>query len=323
MLFETEIEQLTLTLLHDKDGFTLAYGPDLLEGDSPERGYGDVVLQNRLRAAIDRINPQIPPSARDEALKKVLRSQALTLIDNNEAFHCLLTEGVDVKFSIGSGKSRTDKVWLVDFDHPESDKNEFLAVNQFTVVENNTNKRPDILLFINGLPVVVIELKNAADEKADVQAAFHQLQTYQQLIPSLFTFNAFEVISDGWFAKAGTISSDYARFMEWKSEDGTHVVDSKHEPELETLVKGLLNKRTLLDIVRHFIVFEKTKERTIKKVAAYHQYFAVNKAIASTLRASANPGGHFAAEHPAVYGLPSVEKQPKGDKRAGVVWHTQ
>ena len=205
--------------------------------------------------------------------------------------------------------------------NPEN--NEFLAVNQFTVVENNTNKRPDIVLFINGLPLVVIELKNAADENADVQAAFHQLQTYQQVIPSLFTSNAFLIISDGWFAKAGTISSDYSRFMEWKSVDGEHVVDSKHEPELEPLIKGLLNKKTLLDVIRHFIVFEKTKEKTVKKVAAYHQYFAVNKAIASTIRASASESGHFAAEHPAVYGLPTVEHQPKGDKRAGVVWHTQ
>jgi len=320
---ESEIEQITLELLHDENGYTVAYGPDLLEGASPERSYTEVVLQNRLRAAIDRINPRIPQEAREEAFKKALRAQALTVIDNNEAFHCLLTEGVDVKFIVGGGKSRSDKVWLVDFQRPQSDNNEFLAVNQFTVVENNINKRPDIVLFINGLPLVVIELKNAADEKADVQAAFHQLQTYQQVIPSLFTCNAFEVISDGWFAKAGTISSDYSRFMEWKSVDGVQVVDSKHQPELEPLIKGLLNKKTLLDVIRHFIVFEKTKEKTIKKVAAYHQYFAVNKAILSTLRASANETGHFTAEHPAVYGLPSVDHQPKGDKRAGVVWHTQ
>lgn len=322
-IYESEIEQITLELLRDDNGYTIAYGPDLLEGDAPERGFGDLVLQNRLRAAIDRINPRIPEEAREEAFRRVLRTEALTMIDNNEAFHHLLTEGVDVKFSIGDGKSRTDKVWLVDFEHPESDKNEFLAVNQVTVVENNINKRPDIVLFINGLPLVVIELKNAADEKADVQAAFHQIQTYQQVIPSLFTFTAFEVISDGWFAKAGTISSDYSRFMEWKSVDGAHVVDSKHQSELEPLVKGLLNKTTLLDVLRHFIVFEKSKEKTIKKMAAYHQYFAVNKAILSTLRAATNENGHFTAEHPAVYGLPSVEHQPKGDKRAGVVWHTQ
>lgn len=321
ILYESEIEEIALRLLRDENGYSIAYGPDLLEGAAPERTFTDVILKARLRTAIDRINPHIPKAAREEAFKKALRTQALTVIDNNEAFHRLLTEGVDVKFSIGEGKSRTDKVWLVDFSIPEN--NEFLAVSQIAVVENNTNKRPDIVLFINGLPVVVIELKNAADEKADVQAAFHQLQTYQQVIPSLFTCNAFEVISDGWFAKAGTISSDYSRFMEWKSVDGVHVIDSKHQSELEPLVKGLLNKKTLLDIVRHFIVFEKTKERTIKKVAAYHQYFAVNKAIMSTLRASANENGHFAAEHPAVYGLPSVEHQPKGDKRAGVVWHTQ
>ena len=322
-LSESEIEQITLEMLRDENGYALAYGPDLLEGNAPERGFGDLVLQNRLHAAIDRINPRIPETAREEAFKKVLRTSALTVIDNNEAFHLLLTEGVDVKFSVGEGKSRTDKVWLVDFEHPEGNKNEFLAVNQFTVVENNINKRPDIVLFINGMPLVVIELKNAADEKADVQAAFNQLQTYQQVIPSLFTYNAFEVISDSWFAKAGTISSDYSRFMEWKSVDGLHVIDSKHQSELEPLVKGLLNKKTLLDVLRHFIVFEKSKEKTIKKLAAYHQYFAVNKAIISTLRASANENGHFAAEHPAVYGLPSVEHQAKGDKRAGVVWHTQ
>lgn len=321
ILYESEIEQITLELLRDENGYSIAYGPDLLEGTVTERTFTDVILKARLRTAIDRINPRIPEEAREEAFKKALRIQALTVIDNNEALHYELTEGVDVKFSVGEGKSRSDKVWLVDFAVPEN--NEFLAVNQFTVVENNVNKRPDIVLFINGLPLVVIELKNAADEKADVQAAFHQLQTYQQVIPSLFTCNAFEVISDGWFAKAGTISSDYSRFMEWKSMDGSQIVDSEHEPELEPLIKGMLNKKTLLDIIRHFIVFEKTKEKTIKKLAAYHQYYAVNKAIISTLRASASVKGKFISEHPSAYGLPSVEHQPKGDKRAGVVWHTQ
>lgn len=321
ILYESEIEQITMELLRDENGYALAYGPDIQKKYEPELGFGDPILQNRLRAAIDRLNPRIPESAREEAFKKVFRTSGLSVIDNNEAFHHLLTEGVDVKFSIGDGKSRTGKVWLADFTVPEN--NEFLAVNQFTVVENSNNRRPDIVLFINGLPLVIFELKNAVDEKADVLTAFHQLKTYQQVIPSLFTFNAFEVISDGWFAKAGTISSDYSRFMEWKSVDGIHVVDSKNQPELESLVKGLLNKKTLLDIIRHFIVFEKTKEKTVKKMAAYHQFFAVNKAIVSTLRASSEANTHFVAEHPAVYGLPSVEQQPKGDKRAGVIWHTQ
>lgn len=321
ILYESEIEQVTLELLRDESGYRLAYGSDLLEGINPERQYNEVILRGRLKTAIDKLNPRIPQTAREEAFKKVQRTESLTLIDNNEAFHRLLTEGVDVKFGVGEGKSRTDKVWLIDYDHPEN--NDFLAVNQFTVVENNMNKRPDIVLFINGLPLVVIELKNAADEKADVKAAFRQLQTYQQQIPSLFTYTAIEIISDGWFAKVGSITSDYSRFMEWKSMDGVSVVDSKHQPELEPLVKGLLNKRTLLDVIRHFVVFEKTREKIYKKVAAYHQYFAVNKAIRSTLRASAERTSHFVAEHPAVYGLPTVEDQAKGDRRAGVVWHTQ
>ena len=325
-VYESEIEQITLQLLRDENGYTVLFGPDLLEGPGTERKFDEVILQTRLRKAIDRINPHIPLEAREEALKKTLRHPALTVIENNEAFHRLLTDGVDVKFSIGEGKSRTDKVWLLDYAHPEN--NEFLAINQFTIIENNNNKRPDIILFVNGLPLVVIELKNAADESADVQAAYHQLQTYQQAIPSLFSTNVFNVISDGWFAKAGTISSDYKRYMEWKSLDGNNVLDSKLEPELETFIRGQLNKATLLDLIRHFIVFEKTREKTTKKVAAYHQYFAVNKAIHSTVRASSgtveeHSSSHFVAEHPAAYHLPGVEEQPKGDKRAGVVWHTQ
>lgn len=324
-IYESEIEQIALDLLRDENGYDVRFGPDLAEGAGKERDYNEVVLSARLRSAIDRINPKIPAGARDDAFKKVMRSAALTVIDNNESFHRLLVDGVDVKFSVGDGKTRTDKVWLVDFTNPEN--NEFLAVNQFTVIENNTNKRPDILIFINGLPLVVIELKNATDENADVSAAFRQLQTYQHVIPSLFTYNAFLVISDGWFAKVGTLSSDYPRFMEWKTADGKTIVDSKTQPELEPLIKGLFDKKTLLDVIRHFIVFEKTREKTVKKIAAYHQYYAVNKAILSTLRASAV--GQIAnlppqiAEDPAEYGLPSVEEQPIGDKRAGVIWHTQ
>jgi type I restriction enzyme R subunit len=324
-LYESEIEQIALDLLRGENDYEVRFGPDLAEGTAKERDYHEVVLSARLRSAIDRINPNLPAGARDDAFKKVMRSAALTVIDNNEAFHRLLVDGVDVKFSVGEGKTRTDKVWLVDFTNPEN--NEFLAVNQFTVIENNNNKRPDVVIFINGLPLVVIELKNAADENADVSAAFRQLQTYQQLIPSLFTYNAFLVISDGWFAKVGALSSDYPRFMEWKTADGKTIVDSKTQPELEPLIQGLFNKKTLLDVIRHFIVFEKTREKTVKKIAAYHQYYAVNKAILSTLRASAV--GQIAnlppqiAEDPAEYGLPSVEEQPIGDKRAGVIWHTQ
>jgi len=319
-LYESEIEQIALDLLRDENGYEIRFAPDLAEGATKEREYTEVVLRERLRNAIDRLNPAIPADAREDAFKKVLRTASITVIENNEAFHHLLTEGVDVKFSIGDGKTKTDKVWLVDFANPES--NEFLAVNQYTVIENNNNKRPDIVIFINGLPLVVMELKNAADENADLQAAFRQLQTYQRLISSLFTYNAFLIVSDGWFAKVGTISSDYPRFMEWKTADGVTVIDSKIQPELEPMIKGLFNKKTLLDVIRHFIVFEKTKEKTVKKIAAYHQYYAVNKAITSTIRASAD-GNKFIQENPAKYGLPIVDDQPLGDKRAGVIWHTQ
>ncbi len=323
-LYESEIEQITLDILSGENGYVVAFGPELSEGDRKEREYTEVVLQGRLRSAIDRLNKTIPAEAREEAAKKVLRTVSINLLDNNETFHRMLTDGIDVKFSIGDGKTKTDKVWLVDFADP--DNNEFLAVNQYTVLENHNNKRPDVVLLINGLPLVVMELKNAVDENADVKSAFNQLQTYKQLIPSLFIYNAVLIISDGWFAKVGTLSSDYSRFMEWKTGDGETIVDTKRESALEPMIKGLLNKRTLLEVIRHFIVFEKTKEETIKKVAAYHQFYAVNKAIDSTIRAAlpVEDAAQFESrEDPAKYGFASAKDQPAGDKRAGVVWHTQ
>ncbi|MBX2963723.1 MAG: type I restriction endonuclease subunit R [Cyclobacteriaceae bacterium] len=299
---ENEIEQIALDILNEDLGYTVLYGPDLAEGDSKEREYTEVVLQQRLKNAIEKLNPEIPADAREEAFKKALRTTTISLFENNQAFHRMLTEGIDVKFGIGDGKAKTDKVWLVDFSNAAN--NEFLAINQFTVIENHNNKRPDIVLFVNGLPLVVIELKNAIDENADTKAAFNQLQTYKHLIPSLFTYNAFLIVSDGWFAKGGTLSSDYSRFMEWKTADGEKIVNTQTEPEMEPMIKGLLNKRTLLDVIRHFIVFEKTKEKTIKKIAAYHQYYAVNKAIETTVHATT-----------------TTQEETKG--RAGVVWHTQ
>jgi type I restriction enzyme R subunit len=325
-IHESEIEQIFLDILHRDNGYLVLSGPTVSEGFQKEHEYIEVVLQNRLQSALHRINPALPEEACHEAFKKTMRAAAVTLLDNNEAFHKMLTDGIDVKFSIGDGKSKTDKVWLIDFMNP--DNNEFLAVNQFTVIENHNKKRPDIIIFINGLPLIVIELKNAADENAGIEAAFHQLQTYKQLIPSLFTYNAFLVVSDGWFAKIGTISSDYSRFMEWKTADGGTIVDTKRQSAMEPMIKGLLNKKTLLDVIRHFIVFENNKENTIKKIAAYHQYYAVNRAIESTIRASMpidNQIGRLdrVSELPEKYELPGVSKQPKGDKRIGVVWHTQ
>ncbi|WP_153796437.1 type I restriction endonuclease subunit R [Foetidibacter luteolus] len=305
LITEDEIEQIALDILINELGYEKLFGPDIIDAAVPERTYAEVVLPHRLQQAIDRINPHIPAEAREEAFKKVLRVTGTDAISNNEAFHVMLTDGIDVKFRLPSplergGGVRSDKVWLIDYT-PGSNKNEFLVVNQFTVIENHNNKRPDIVLFINGLPLVVIELKNATDEQADIYAAYQQLQTYKRTIPSLFHYNCFMIASDGWFAKAGTISSGYSRFMEWKSADGEHIVDTSLQEELEPMVKGMLAKQNLLDIIRHFIVFEKGRDKTIKKIAAYHQYYAVNKAIATTVKASG----------------------ANGDKRAGVIWHTQ
>jgi type I restriction enzyme, R subunit len=299
LLTENEIEQITLDVLRVDLGYEVLFGPDIVECDDPERTHAEVVLGKRLKDAIDRINPHIPTEAREEAYKKALRQTSVDSLINNETFHVMLTDGIDVKFRTANG-TRSDKVWLVDYT-PGSTKNEFLAINQFTVIENSVNKRADVVIFINGLPLVVLELKNATDENADIYDAYQQLQTYKSTIPSLFLYNCFMIASDGWFAKAGTISSDYSRFMEWKTADGENIVDTEHEAELEPMLKGMLKKESLLDIIRYFIVFEKTKDKTIKKIAAYHQYYAVNKAIATTVKSSG----------------------AGGDKRAGVIWHTQ
>lgn len=299
LITEDEIEQIALDILSNDLGYNVLFGPDIVECDNPERTHAEVALPKSLQEAIERINPHIPAEAKEEAYKKVLRATSIDALANNEAFHVMLTDGIDVKFRTATGTT-SDKVWLIDYT-PGSDKNEFLAINQFTVIENHNNKRADIVLFINGLPLVVVELKNATDENADMYAAYQQLQTYKSTIPSLFQYNCFMIASDGWFAKAGTVSSDYSRFMEWKSADGEHIIDTSIEAELEPMLKGMLTKENLLDIIRYFLVFEKGKDKTIKKIAAYHQYYAVNKAITTTVKASA----------------------VSGDKRAGVIWHTQ
>ncbi|MEO0234534.1 MAG: type I restriction endonuclease subunit R [candidate division WOR-3 bacterium] len=346
---ESDIEKLAIELLQ-KQGFKYVYGPDIApDGIKPERqSFEDVILIDRLQQAVDRINPSIPADAREDAIKQILRLNSPELIVNNENFHRMLTEGITVNYK-KNGHSRGDLVWLVDFNNIEN--NEFLVVNQFTVIENNINKRPDLVLFVNGLPLVVLELKNPADENATIHSAFRQIQTYKETIPRLFTYNGFVVISDGLEAKAGTISANISRFSAWKTADGK-VEASALICQLETLIKGMLQKYTLLDMIRHFIVFEKSKKEdkqtgqityeTVKKMAAYHQYYAVNRAVESTLRAAgyirpsssiitlprkslvANHGGdNMVMESPESYGLPATATQPIGDRKGGVVWHTQ
>ncbi len=307
ILTEEEIEQIALQTFEEQ-------GYEIINGIGIERAYNEVVLTSRLVDAISKLNPNIPNDVRDEAVKNVLRVQHTTLLANNEAFHKLLTEGVDVKGREGT-ENKTFKVWLMDFENPLN--NDFVAVNQFTIVEKHTNKRPDVILFINGLPLVVIEIKNATSENATIKNAFDQLQTYKQAIPSLFNYNSILIATDGWFAKAGTITSDWSRFSGWKIPPASKENNKLAEPsstynstlfpseqnhlEMDIMLQGMLDKKVLIDLIRYFIVFEKTKEKTIKKIAAYHQYYAVNKAIQSTIKAS------------------SVQ----GDQRAGVVWHTQ
>jgi type I restriction enzyme R subunit len=297
VISENEIEEIALSYLQ-KLGYTHLLGTVISpDGEHPERQYNEVVLVTRLRDAIDKLNPSITQDAKEDALKKVLRTDSPNALINNETFHKYLTEGVDVEVRTADG-IRGEKVYIVDFNQP--DNNEFLAVNQFTIIEGNQNKRPDIITFINGLPLVVIELKNAVDENATIKTAFSQLQTYKQAIPSLFTFNELMIVSDGWDALCGTVTSDFGRFMSWKTKDGKTTADTL-QPQMEVMFTGMLNKQTLLDLIRHFIVFEKSKDKTLKKVAAYHQYYAVNKAVTTTQTAAAETG----------------------DRRAGVVWHTQ
>jgi len=305
---ESAIEKFAIELL-EKQGWRYLYGPDIAPEEAKEEraSFGDVILMDRLMNSIKRINPHLEMEEIVDAIRQLQRMNSPELIANNEAFHRMLTEGITLSRQ-KDGAERGDLAWLVDFKNP--DNNEFLVVNQFTVIENNVNKRPDVILFVNGLPLVVVELKNPADENATVKSAFRQIQTYKQAIPSLFTYNGFIVISDGLEAKIGSISSGFSHYMAWKSVDGKAEA-SLLVSQLETLIKGMLNKETLLDILRHFIVFDKSKKedketgivsiQTTKKLAYYHQYYAVNKAVENAI----------------------VAASEGGDRKGGVIWHTQ
>ena len=300
---ETDLELATLEWLEEL-GYSVIGGPEIApppDGNNPERkNYSDVVLEERLWNAIEKFNPDIPADAKEEAFKKILQVPFITpsAIHNNKIFHSYLRDGVDVEYMRSDGTVAGDKVRLVDFQNVS--ENDFLAVNQYTIIENNNNRRPDVVVFINGLPVVVIELKNPGDEKATVKGAFNQIQTYKQDIPSLFAYNELSIISDGIEARVGTLSANLEWFTRWRTLNGVDIA-SNALPQLEVLLKGIFDKSRLLDIISNFIVFETDGEKTIKKAAAYHQYFATNKAIESTIKAT----------------------QEEGDRRAGVVWHTQ
>jgi type I restriction enzyme, R subunit len=299
-------------------GFTCAsdevIGPD---GKQPEReAYDEVVLKARLTAAVARLNPTLPPEAQADAVRRLTQSELPNLLEENRRIHRLLTEGADVEYYAEDGTLTAGKVRLIDFEQPAN--NDWLVVQQFTVVAGQAKRRPDVVVFVNGLPLAVIELKAPGGENATLAGAFNQLQTYKQQIPALFRSNALLVTSDGLSARVGSLSANQERFMPWRTTDGTRI-EPKGMPEMATLIEGVFEQGRFLDLLRHFTVFGGTGGGLIKIIAGYHQFHAVKKAVISTLRASQRA----MAEDPGVYGLPSVKDQPPGDHKAGVIWHTQ
>jgi type I restriction enzyme R subunit len=283
-------------------GWTHLHGTEIApDGSRPERStYADTLLVGRLRDAIKRLNPLLPAEAHDMAFRAAIRPPGTTVLTRNRAFHRMLTDGVAVQFKGKDGKIRGDRARLFSLD--DLRKNDWLAVNQFTVEiagPNGGTRRPDIVLFVNGLPLVVVELKNPADPDATMQDAYNQFRTYLDQIPDMFSHNEALVITDGVEATMGSVTSDFGRFMAWKTIDGRK--EQSGADQMETLVRGALTPERLLDLIAGYIAFEEGVSETQKKMAAYHQYWAVKKAVESTAEASA----------------------AKGDRRAGVVWHTQ
>jgi type I restriction enzyme R subunit len=316
---ESHVEQAALAWL-EALGWRVAYGPDIAP-DTPgaeRRDYGEVLLAQRLREALARLNPGMPYEALEDAFRKLTRPEHQSLIAQNHRFHRFLVDGVPVEYQREDGTIGGAQVRVLDFDDPEN--NDWLAVNQFTVVENRNNRRPDIVAFVNGLPLAVLELKNAADEHADVDAAFRQLQTYKREIPSLLHYNGVLVISDGVQARIGTLTAGREWFKPWRTIEGATLADDRL-PQIQVLLEGAFEQRRLLDILRYFIVFEHTGgDEPVKKMAGYHQFHAVNAALGETLRAAKL---QRAAEERGRYETGLRPGGEAGDRRIGVVWHTQ
>lgn len=271
-------------------------GPD---GSHPEReSHDQVILTGRLTEAVDRINPSVPEEARADAVRKLTQTEFPTLLEENRRIHKLLTEGVDVEYCDRDGTLKASKVNLIDFAKP--DNNDWLAVSQFVVIAGSYNRRPDVVVFINGLPAAVIELKAPGSDNATVVSAFNQLQTYKSQIPALFNTNTLLITSDGLTARIGSLSADIERYMPWRTTDGKDVA-AKGTPEQQVLIEGVLEQSRLLQLLRDFTVFGETRGGLAKIIAGYHQFHAVNHAVTCTVKAS----------------------RPDGDKRAGVIWHTQ
>ena len=321
-LSESTVEAAALDWLASL-GWAVAHGPDIApEAPDAERtDYGEVVLHGRLRSALAQLNPDLPDDALEDVLPRLTRPVGATLEARNRDFHRMLVAGVTVEYVNAEGRVRGTQVRVLDFDDP--DGNDWLAVNQFTVVENRHERRPDIVLFVNGLPLAVMELKNPADENATIWSAFQQLQTYKAEIPSLFTFNAALIVSDGLNARIGTLTAGWEWFKPWRTISGERLADESL-PQLQVLVEGVCTPRRLLALVRDYVVFEDDGAGAlVKKMAAYHQFHAVQTAVAETLRAAALQQT-VADSDPA--GRDESGRQPggaRGDRRIGMIWHTQ
>jgi type I restriction enzyme R subunit len=311
-------------------GYAVLYGPDISpDGDTltpalsqgERERYSHVVLENRLRNALARLNPKLPPEALEDAFRKLMRTAAPSLIERNRAVHRMLVDGVAVEYRAARGEIRGAQARLLDFD--DLDSNDWLAVNQFTVAEGHHVRRPDVVLFVNGLPLAVIELKNPADENATVWTAFRQLQTYQAEIPSLFAYNQALLVSDGTLARIGALGAGREWFKPWRTIAG-HEDASPQLTELEVVLRGAFDKRRFLDVARHFVVFEDFGGgNLIKKMAGYHQFHAVNAAVEETLRATRLAAADRTAYVPGHYEAGLRPGGEPGDRRVGVVWHTQ
>ncbi|HLH32129.1 MAG TPA: type I restriction endonuclease subunit R, partial [Terriglobia bacterium] len=299
---ETVVEEAALAWL-ERLGYQILHGPDITHGESAaertDRDYHDVALEGRLRSALAQLNPALPSEALEDAYRKLTRIDGPTLIERNRTLHRMLVNGITVEYRRKDGSIAGAQAAVIDFDDPSS--NDWLAVNQFTVSEGQHTRRPDVVLFVNGLPLGVIELKNAADENATIWSAFRQLQTYQAQIPALFDTNAALVASDGMEARIGAIGAGKEWFKPWRTISGAEDAP-KSLSELQVALEGVFEKRRFLDLLRYFIVFEDFGEGAVaKKMAGYHQFHAVNVALEETLRAA----------------------RSGGDRRVGVVWHTQ
>ncbi|MCY4559117.1 MAG: type I restriction endonuclease subunit R [Chloroflexi bacterium] len=323
---ESEVEVAALDWLEGL-GWEIAHGPDIGPGGpaAEREHYGVVVLERRLREALARLNPELPTTALDDAARRLMRPHGTTLESRNRAFHRMCTGGVTVEYPDGAGRVRGAQARVVDFHVPSS--NDWLAVNQFTVVEDGRERRPDIVLFLNGLPLAVVELKNPADEDATVYSAWRQLQTYKAEIPSLFEFNAVLAVSDGVEARLGTLTAGWEWFKPWRTIGGEELAPAA-QTALQVAVEGVFERRRFLALVREFVVVEDDGSGVlVKKMAGYHQFHAVQVAVRETLRAAAlgrlESGSSVLREGSGRYESGSVPGGDPGDRRIGVVWHTQ